>query len=80
MQLVIAFFIEKCRLTDATKTKNTFNSKDYDYNFFTVTGINTTNRTINYNMNGLQTNPFGEYNSDFTLGYVVNKKICLFLK
>jgi hypothetical protein len=25
-------------------------------------------------MNGLQTNSFGEYNSNFTLGYVVNKK------
>ena len=67
-------FIEKCRLTVGSASSANFNSKDYGYNFFTVTGINTTNRTINYNMNGLQTNSFGEYNSDFTLGYVVNKK------
>jgi len=69
-----SIFIEKCRLTVGTATSANFNSKNYGYNFFTVTGINTTNRTINYNMNGLQTNSFGEYNSDFTLGYVVNKK------
>ena len=71
-----SIFIEKCRLTDATKTKNTFNSKDYGYNFFTVTGITTTTRTINYNMNGLQpiNADFGLYNSDFTFGHVVNKK------
>ena len=69
-----SIFIEKCRSTVGYASSATFNSKDYDYNFFTVTGINTTTRTINYNMNGLQTKPFGVYNSDFTLGYVVNKK------
>ena len=67
-------FIEKCRLTIGTASSANFNSTNYGYNFFTVTGINTTNKTINYNMVGLQTGKFGTYNSDLTLGYVVNKK------
>ena len=51
-----------------------FNSKDYGYNFFTVTGVNTTNFVVNYSMSGLQTGTFGNYNNLLTLGYVVNKK------
>ena len=67
-------FIEKCRLTIGTASSANFNSKDYGYNFFNVIGINTTNKTIDYNMVGLQTEKFGTYNSDLTLGYVVNQK------
>jgi hypothetical protein len=66
-------FIEKCRLTSSTSGFANFNSKDYGYNFFTVTGINTTNFVVNYTMSGLQTGQFGNYNNLLTLGYVVNK-------
>jgi photosystem II stability/assembly factor-like uncharacterized protein len=66
-------FIEKCRLTSSTSGLSNYNSKDYGYNFFTVTGINTTNFVVNYTMSGLQTGTFGNYNNILTLGYVVNK-------
>jgi hypothetical protein len=65
-------FIEKCRLTPSSSGLSNFNSKDYGYNFFTVTGINTQNRTLNYNMSELIS--FGTYNDDLTLGFVVNQK------
>ena len=67
-------FIEKCRLTPSSSGLANFNSKDYGYNFFTVTGVNTTNFVVNYSMSGLQTGTFGNYNNLLTLGYVVNKK------
>ncbi len=67
-------FIEKCRLSVGTASSSNYNSRNYGYNFFTVTAINTTNKTLDYSMVGLQTGKFGTYNQDLTLGYVVNRK------
>ena len=73
-------FIERCRLetnevdgNGQPITKNNYNSVDYDYRFFTVTGINTTNYTVTYSMEGIADN-LGTYSSDFGYGYVVNRK------
>jgi len=73
-------FIEKCRLNLTERdesgnlvAKDNFNSKDYNYRFFTVTGVNTGNYTVTYSMEGISNN-LGEYTSDFNYGYVVNKK------
>lgn len=75
-------FIERCRiLTEEVNNNNeliikdNYNSSDYNYKFFTVTGINTENYTITYSMEGVKDNlELGEYNSEFGYGYVVNKK------
>jgi hypothetical protein len=45
-------FIEKCRQED--KTKDNFNSKDYGYKFFTVTGISSENFTVTFSMTGVK--------------------------
>jgi len=66
-------FIEKCSLTDATSSLSNFNSADYDYSFFTVTGINTNNNTLTYNVSGIVTGSFGTYN-DERRGVVINRK------
>ncbi len=70
-------FIEGCRLKpdSITQGESNFNSDIYDYNFFPVTGVNTTNYTITYsmaNVAGINTVTLGEYDDDFTLGYIVN--------
>ena len=67
-------FVENCRLTRNTKLKANFNSSSYDYKFFTVVGIDSTNNTVTYTMSGISTGEFGTYSDDLTLGYVVNKK------
>jgi len=64
-------FVENCRVND--QTKSNYNSSNYGYRFFTVTGINTGNFTVTYDVSGIAEN-FGEYVSDFGYGYVVNKK------
>ncbi len=64
-------FIEGCRIAD--NTKNNYNSSNYSYRFFTITGISTTNYTITYSMSGIANN-LGEYNTDNNYGYVINKK------
>ena len=66
-------FVENCRISDSN-TKNNYNSKDWRYTFFTVTGINTTNYTITYEMDNIGTN-LGNYITDFGYGYVSNRKI-----
>jgi hypothetical protein len=67
-------FIESCRINqDDTNSKENYNSSNYGYKFFTVTGINTTNFTVTYSVKGIGSN-FGEYTSDFNYGYVTNKK------
>ena len=73
-------FIENCRinLTEVDGSgnivqKDNFNSSDYGYRFFTVTGINTTNFTVTYSMDGISNN-LGEYTSDFNYGFVVNRR------
>ena len=44
-------FIEGCRLKpDSAAGEQNFNSDLYDYNFFTVTGVNTANFTVTYSM------------------------------
>ena len=76
-------FIEKCRQQD--RTKDNFNSKDYGYKFFTVTGISSENFTVTFSMTGLtgksgsglqlnQDNLEGNYINGFGYGVVINKK------
>ena len=70
-------FIEGCRLKPDSFAagEQNFNSDLYDYNFFTVTGVNTANFTVTYSMAnapGITTAPLGSYDDDFTLGYIVN--------
>ena len=64
-------FVESCRIADTTK--DNYNSSDYSYRFFTITGISTTNYTITYSMDGISNN-LGDYNTDNNYGYVINKK------
>jgi hypothetical protein len=72
-------FIERCRLSTELGEggvpiqKDNYNSSNYGYRFFTVTGISSENYTITYSMQGLSDN-LGEYTSDFGYGYVVNRK------
>ena len=73
-------FIENCRINQSQLDgsgnvirKDNFNSSDYGYRFFTVTGVNTSNFTVSYSMDGISAN-LGEYVSDFNYGFVVNKK------
>jgi hypothetical protein len=66
-------FIENCRLTSATSGLANYNSDAYDYAFFDVVGVNTTNNTITYDMTGISTGSFGTYDDDFNLGIVINK-------
>lgn len=66
-------FIEKCLLIDETSSLANYNSSSYDYRFFTVTGVSTSNNTITYSMSGIATGGFGTYNSD-RRGVVINKK------
>ena len=76
-------FIEKCRQQDTTK--DNFNSKDYGYKFFTVTGISSENFTVTFSMTGLtgkngtelslnQNNREGNYINTYGYGVVINKK------
>lgn len=76
-------FIEKCRQQDTKK--DNFNSKDYGYNFFTVTGISSENFTVTFSMSGLngksgiglslnQDNGEGNYINEYGYGFVVNRK------
>lgn len=72
-------FIEKCRQQD--KTKDNFNSKDYGYKFFTVTGISSENFTVTFSMTGAkdvlnlnQDNREGNYINTYGYGVVINKK------
>jgi hypothetical protein len=72
-------FIEKCRQQD--KTKDNFNSKDYDYRFFTVTAVSPENFSVTFSMTGAksilnlnQNNGEGNYINDYGYGVVINKK------
>jgi photosystem II stability/assembly factor-like uncharacterized protein len=72
-------FIEKCRQVDTSKDK--FNSKDYDYGFFTVTAVSLENFSVTFSMSGLkstlnlnQNNGEGNYINDYGYGFVINKK------
>ena len=70
-------FVEGCRLKplSITNGEGNFNSADYDYSFYTVTGVNTSNATVIFNMGdapGISTVTLGAYDDDFTLGSIVN--------
>jgi len=65
-------FVENCRITNPSQ-KNNYNSSNHGYNFFTITGISTTNYTITYSMNGISNN-LGEYTTDNNYGFVINEK------
>ena len=70
-------FLEGCRLKplSITNGEGNFNSVDYDYTFYTVTGVNTSNATVTFNMGnapGISTVTLGAYDDDFTLGSIVN--------
>lgn len=73
-------FIERCRLEGGEVDANgdlverdNFNSSDYGYRFFTVTGVSTTNYTVTYDIDG-ESNNLGTYTPDFGYGYVINRK------
>jgi hypothetical protein len=63
-------FIENCKISDTSKSN--YNSSNYGYRFFTVTGVSTSNFTVTYDASGI-TEELGEYTSDFGYGYVINK-------
>ena len=70
-------FIEGCRLkpNSILAGERNFNSADYDFSFYTVTGVNTSNATVEFSMAsapGISTVTLGEYDDDFTLGSIVN--------
>ena len=70
-------FVEGCRLkpSSITNGEGNFNSADYDYTFYNVTGVSTANNTITFSMNsapGISTVTLGSYDDDFTLGSIVN--------
>ena len=70
-------FIEGCRLkaNSVLLGERNFNSADYDFSFYTVTGVNTSNATVQFSMAdapGISTVTLGEYDDDFTLGSIVN--------
>lgn len=69
-------FIERCRISENTQERvDNYNSSNYNYKFFTITGISTENYTLTYSMDGVKSNlNLGEYTSDFGYGYVVNRK------
>lgn len=75
-------FIERCRVLSEDVDdngeiiiKDNFNSSNYGYKFFTVTGISTENYTVTYSMEGVKSDlQLGEYTAEFGYGYVVNKK------
>ena len=70
-------FVENCRIKPASLAngEGNFNSSDYDFSFYTVTGVNTANATVTFNMGnapGISTVTLGSYDDDFTLGSIVN--------
>jgi len=70
-------FVEGCRIKPASlqSGEGNFNSADYDFSFYTVTGVNTTNATVQFSMAdapGISTVTLGTYDDDFTLGSIVN--------
>ena len=70
-------FVENCRIKPASLAngEGNFNSADYDFAFYTVTGISTANSTVTFDMGsapGISTVTLGSYDDDFTLGSIVN--------
>jgi len=67
-------FIENCRLTSNTSSRSNYNSSSYDYQYFTVVGVNTSNNTLTYDMSGISTGSFGTYDTNINYGTVANVK------
>lgn len=67
-------FVENCAITQKSIDNGDagYNSSEYGFKFFTVTGISTVNFTVTYSMDGIGLN-LGEYNTDNNYGYVSNK-------
>ena len=70
-------FVENCRLkpNSILAGESNFNSADYDFSFYDVTGVSTANATVSFSMAnapGISTVTLGEYDDDFTLGSIVN--------
>ena len=63
-------FVENIKTTD----ESGFNSSDYDYRYFTVTGVNTTGgaETISYSISGIGESG-GTYQQDNNFGRVIKK-------
>jgi len=75
-------FVENCRkeIDDELNNTDSFNSKDYNYSFFTITSVDEDNYTITYDMSEVKENFVGNkldgeanYSTDFGYGFVVNK-------
>ena len=69
-------FVEGCRLKSDSVADGeiNFNSENFDFKFFTITGVNTSSFTLSYSVAGINTGTLGSYDDDFGLGYVVNSK------
>ena len=71
-------FIENCRISSASIISNpdavNFNSSDYDYAYFPIVDVNVYNNTITYDISDVSIGTFGEYDTTFNYGTVVNKK------
>ncbi len=70
-------FVENCRLKPDSilAGQGNFNSADYDFSFYDVTGVSTSNATVTFSMEnapGISTVTLGTYDDDFTLGSIVN--------
>lgn len=64
-------FIENCRVRPSSG--DNYNSENYNYKFFTVVGVDTSNFTVTYSTDNISNN-FGTYYTDFGYGYVCNYK------
>ena len=70
-------FVENIKIlndSDGLPTGDGFNSSDYNYTYFTVTGVNTTggNETISYSISGVGSTG-GTYQQDNNFGRVIKK-------
>ena len=69
-------FVENCRLTKDSRIagENNFNSPQYDFAFYPVTGVSTLNQTVTCDLTGISTGTLGDYDGEITQGTIVNKK------
>ena len=69
-------FVENCRLTKDSRIagENNFNSIQYDYAFYPVTGVSTLNQTVTCDLTGISTGTLGDYDGEITQGTIINKK------
>ena len=74
-------FVENCRLTKDSRIagENNFNSIQYDYAFYPVTGVSTLNQAVTCDLTGISTGTLGDYDGEITQGTIINKKDMLSL-